>query len=235
MKAKVIIIALMILLSIISTNAQITWNTVSFKVLCADTNIVCQTNGTAVLTCTIINKLCCPLNCKQSIDSIFYQPSGCYITLCNPNGCFPSTTSSDVMVIGAYATVIAKFEIHSSSNTGNGDVRVRFENDWDATEGFSFHIRNNISTSLKKTSITASSGIKNYPNPFSSTTTIKYRLNSAPGQLVIRDAQGRLVSEYILKANDEEFSLTEKLTPGLYFYAIYSNHELIGKNKMIVE
>ena len=183
MKTKVIIVALLMLFSIFSASAQITWNTPSFKVLCADTNINCQTNNMSVLTCTITNKLCCALNCKQSIDSIIYEPAGCFITLCNPNGCFADTTSSDVIIIGAYATVVAKFEIHTTSNTGNGDVRVRFENDWDATEGFSFHITNNISTSIKETFINAVSSVQNYPNPFSATTNIKYKLNNAPGHL----------------------------------------------------
>ena len=234
-ETKIIIVTLLIFFSSLSANAQITWNIASFKVVCGDTSIVCQPNSTTVLTCTITNKLCCALYCKQLIDSIIYQPSGCYLTLCNQNGCFPSSTTSDVMVIGASATVVANFEIHTSSNTGNGDVLVRFENDWDATEGFSFHITNNITTSIKGASIIASTITQNYPNPFSAATIIKYKLINAPGQLEILDAQGRLINEYNLNAYTDEFFLSEKLAPGLYFYAIHSNNELVGKNKMIVE
>lgn len=235
MKTKIIIVALMMFLSVLSVTAQITWNTYSFKVVCADTSIVCQTNNTAVLTFTITNKLCCTLNCKQSIDSIIYQPSGCYLTMCNPNGCFPGSTTSDVMVIGAYATVVAKFEIHNASSTGNSNVRVRFENDWDATEGCSFHITSNITTSIKGASMMPNTLSQNYPNPFSASTIIKYKLNNTPGNLVIRDTQGKLINQYLLNANTDEFFLNEKLSPGIYFYEIYSNKELVGKNKMIVE
>lgn len=220
-----------------AANAQITWNAGSFICSVPDTNVICNTNSTCILTCTITNTNCCSsVNCNQIIDSAFTLPLGWFVTMCNPNGCFPTTTTHNAFIIPGGSSVTAKFEIHSGANTGNADVRVKFLDAVNSSNGTTFHIVNSASpTGITDNSKSLISLSQNYPNPFSSSTTIKYNLEQSNGKLVITDVQGKTITEYKLNNTSGEIIVAENLKSGIYFYALYSNDKIISKNKMLVQ
>lgn len=219
---------------IIAAQAQITWNCGSFTVSCNDTNVVCNTNSTCILTCTITNTDCClSMNCDQIIDSVDC-PAGWFVTMCNPNGCFPATTTSNAFIVPPSSSVTAKFEIHSGSNPGIADVRVKFLDAANSSNGTMFHITNNTASGIADNSIGTTIS-QNYPNPFAGVTVIKYIDKQTATKLVITDLQGKTVSQYSLNNSSGEITLTENFLPGIYFYSIYSGDVLLTRNKMIAQ
>jgi hypothetical protein len=155
--------------------------------------------------------------------------------MCNPNGCFPYTTTSNAFIIPPSSSVTAKFEIHAGSNTGNADVRVKFLDVANSSNGTTFHIVGSTSTGIASVENSNSSLLQNFPNPFSTSTTIKYNLDNSNGKLLITDVQGKTISEYTLNNTSGEVIITENLKSGIYFYSLYSNNKMISKNKMIVQ
>ncbi len=236
MKTKKTTLALMFFMSIISANAQITWNAGSFICSVPDTNVVCNPNLTCTLICTITNTDCCgSLNCNQIIDSILGLPAGWYITMCNPNGCFPTTTTQNAFIVPPSGTVTAKFEIHAGANTGDVNVRVRFLDVANNNNSVTFHIVGGTGTGIISAGSLNASLSQNFPNPYSTFTAIRYNLDMPNGKLVITDVQGRIVSEYILNNSSGEIIIAEKLKSGIYFYLLYSNDKMILRNKMVVQ
>lgn len=224
------------LIGIFTANAQITWNCGSFTCSVPDTNVICNTNSTCILTCTLTNTNCCSsVNCNQIIDSSFVLPMGWYVTMCNPNGCFPNTTTSNAFIIPPSGSVTAKFEIHSGSNPGGADVRVRLEDMANSSNGITFHIVGNVATGIADNTGDASIFLQNYPNPFTESTTIKYNLEQSNGKLLITDVQGKTIAEYKLNNTSGEIIVAENLKSGIYFYALYSNDKMISKNKMLIQ
>ncbi|HLC82220.1 MAG TPA: T9SS type A sorting domain-containing protein, partial [Bacteroidia bacterium] len=76
---------------------------------------------------------------------------------------------------------------------------------------------------------------QNFPNPFTTSTTINYQLEQSYGKLIITDIQGKNIAEYLLNDSSGKLVITEKFVPGVYFYSLYENNKLISKNKMIVQ
>lgn len=236
MKTKSTIFALMMFFGIISANAQITWNAGSFICSVPDTNVICNTNSTCILTCTITNTSCCSsMNCNQIIDSSFTLPMGWYVTMCNPNGCFTTTTTQNAFILPPSGTVTAKFEIHSGSNTGNADVRVKFLDVANSSNGTTFHIIGSTSTGIASVENSNLSLSQNFPNPFSTSTTIKYNLEQPNGKLIITDVQGKVIADYQLSNVSGEIVFAENLKSGIYFYSLYTNEKIIAINKMLVQ
>lgn len=236
MKIKSTTFALILFFGGISANAQITWNCGSFICSVPDTNVVCQTNSTCILTCTITNASCCSsMNCNQIMDSSFTLPMGWYVTMCNPNGCFPPSTTQNAFILPPSGTVTAKFEIHSGSNPGNADVRVKFLDVANSSNGTTFHIVGSTSTGIASVENSNTSLSQNFPNPFSTSTIIKYNLEQPNGKILITDILGKTISEYFLNNNSGEIILNQQLPSGTYFYSLYSNDKIISKNKMLVQ
>lgn len=239
MKTQNTILALMMFFSIISANAQITWNAGVFSCTVNDTNVVCQPNNTCTLTCTITNTSCgcTTIQINQIIDSSFTLPVGWYVTMSNPNGNFPSTTTQNTFALplASGSSVTATFEIHSGNNTGNADVRVNFLNVANSSNNITFHIIGSTSTGIASVENTNLFLSQNYPNPFVNTTTVKYNLEQPNGKIVITDISGKTIREYSLNSNSGEIILNEKLQSGIYFYSLYSNNKIITTNKMLIQ
>lgn len=237
MKIKTTILALMMLTGIFTVNAQITWNCGSFTCSVPDTNVVCSTNSTCILNCTITNLNCCSsINVTQVIDSIITLPIGWSVTMCNPNGCFGTMTTSNTFIIAGGSSVTAKFEIHAGANAGNADVRVKFLDAANSSNGTPFHIVGNGATGIADNGSITTVSSQNYPNPFIGVTVIKYSSKQITAtKLIITDLQGKTVNEYSLNNSSDEITLTETFAPGTYFYSIYAGDELLSRNKMIAQ
>lgn len=232
---------MLMLIGISKANAQITWNCGQFTCSVPDTNVVCNTNSTCILTCTITNTTsgCCAatVNINQIIDSSFALPVGWFVTMCNPNGCFPNTTTQNAFTVPPSSTVTAKFEIHAGSNIGNADVRVKFLDVANSSNSAIFHIVNNssatgIASIFEKKSKYLS---QNFPNPFVGSTKVEYSLPTQNGKIVINDITGKQVQ--ILSLNNAEgiVEFGNDLKSGTYFYSLYSDDKMISRNKMIVQ
>lgn len=78
--------------------------------------------------------------------------------------------------------------------------------------------------------------LSNSPNPFSETTIIRYSGHlSGDAELVVRDAVGKLVKRlYLSDANGTIQFSADKLSNGVYYYSIETEHGILSSNKMIV-
>jgi hypothetical protein len=160
---------------------------------------------------------------------------GWYVTMCNPNGCFPTTTTENTFIVPPSGSVTAKFEIHAGSNTGNADVRVKFLDAANSNNGVTFHIVGNTGTGTENLENSNVSLYQNFPNPFTTATAIKYNLDSPNGKLVITDVKGNIISEHKLNTTVGEININENLPSGVYYYALYTKDKLIASNKMVVQ
>jgi hypothetical protein len=177
------------------------------------------------------------LNLSFQTISNTMDPNGWNVLLCTSNGCYsyiPSGGSLGMVAngdsahlnlhcgfVGIPGTGVVKVRVYETGNPSNSD-----------TITFLYHavvgagIRDNTNDIFLS---------QNFPNPFTTSTTIKFRLDEQNGKLVITDIQGKKISEYYLNNNSGEIILTEKLKPGVYFYSLYCNEKLITNNKMIVQ
>jgi hypothetical protein len=78
---------------------------------------------------------------------------------------------------------------------------------------------------------------QNAPNPFTKTTTIKYSLPAYAKKavIVIINSTGAKLKEYDLKAGGQSLDINGgQLSPGIYFYSLYVDDELIDSKQMIL-
>lgn len=232
MKHPIIIITFMLLAIAANTKAQS-----SFSMSCQDTALSCSGNCTLLYNCSITNNDCCnSINCTQIIETA-NLPQGWSATMCNPNGCFGTGTTSNTFIIAGGSTVTAKFEIHIGTNQGTGNVLVRFENAGNTSDVVSFNITGttNSATTIADNSALPTFYLSNFPNPFTAFTTIKYNLEKPDGKLFITDIAGKTIKEISINKTKGEVILNEKLNAGVYFCSLYQHNKLIASEKLFVQ
>lgn len=168
------------------------------------------------------------------------DPLGWNVLLCTNSGCYPYVPTSGPLgtiangdsahlnlhtgFVGIAGTGEIKCKIYETGNPANA-ITITFRYHAVSTSGIFDNAKNNT-FSLSQ----------NFPNPFSTSTTIKYDLSEPNGKLVITDVQGKNVGEYNLDGSSGEVRVVKgNLKSGIYFYFIYSNDKMISKNKMIVK
>lgn len=187
------------------------------------------------------------INSSGSPISIGYQtltntmiPIGWDVLMCTSNGCFPYVPVSGSLGIIENGES-GFFNLHAGflGIPGTGEVSVRvFEtgNPSNAdTITFVYHatMATSIFENINKTEFVLS---QNFPNPFSVSTTVKYKLDSPTGKLIITDIQGKKINEYNLINSTGELIITGNLKSGIYFYSLYNNeNKMISRNRMTVQ
>ena len=75
-----------------------------------------------------------------------------------------------------------------------------------------------------------------YPNPFVQSTTIYFDERKRDSQLIITDAMGRLVKQYLIPANTNEIRLSNlHLNKGVYYYSItHDDGGVVGKKMVLM-
>ncbi|MBI3502326.1 MAG: T9SS type A sorting domain-containing protein [Bacteroidetes bacterium] len=230
MKTKIFTLLTALVLSASFMNAQ-----TSFTFSCSQTFDTCSGSCTLYYMCSVTNNTSNTISVTQIIQST-NCPSGWYTTMCNVNGCFPSSVTSNTFTVAANSFETATYQIHTNTNLGTGTAQGRFENAANTSDGISFTLTgvNGSSTgvaSFDNSNLTLS---QNFPNPFSESTTIKYDLAQPDGKLIITDVFGRRIHEYKLNNVSGEVIVNE-MKSGIYFYSLYSNDKMISKNKMLVQ
>lgn len=166
------------------------------------------------------------------------DPNGWDVLLCTSNGCFsyvPSAGSLGTVAngssghlnlhcgfVGIPGAGVVRFRVYETGNPSNAD-----------TISFIYH-------AVASTGIFDNNGYtpalsQNFPNPFSTSTFIRYNLEQTNGKLIITDTEGKKITEYLLSNRSGEVIVTKNFKPGVYFYSIYSNNKMISRNKMIVQ
>lgn len=165
------------------------------------------------------------------------DPNGWNVLLCTSLGCYsyipsggslgtiPNGDSAHLNLhcgfVGIAGTGVVRVRVYETGNPSNSD-----------TVTFVYHAVSSTGIMDNTTDVFLS---QNFPNPFSASTTIKFKLGEANGKLVITDIQGKKISEHQLNSNSGEVIITENFKPGVYFYSLYSDNKMISKNKMIVQ
>ena len=83
-----------------------------------------------------------------------------------------------------------------------------------------------------------STTLKIYPNPFTTTATVKYILpaESKPATLVVYDLLGRAVDTYQLPDTEGQLNINaNNLIKGIYFYAIMVDEKVLAIRKVMVD
>lgn len=233
MKIKALILALMMLVIILSANAQS-----SFILNFPSTIDTTTANGqTIAIKGTISNLLCCAVSIKMSVisQSLPYDWS---LKLCLPSGC--SSTTNTTFTLSPIQTDSVGVEFNTGiHNMANGTATIRFAKASDTTDftdiSFTLIYKPLVISGIEESSTENRLLLQNFPNPFSTSTTIKYNLDNSNGKLVVTDVQGKNVGEYKLNNSSGEVTITENLISGIYFYSLYSNDKMISKDKMIVQ
>lgn len=237
MKKAAVIGIYFVVLAILPLAAQQTWNCGSFSVTCNDTIVNNCVPGTVCSSSVLItnNDNTNSLTCLQVLNSIDNSPSGWLYNLCNLNGCQPIGVYSSTFVIPPLSTKAADFQAHLNSNSGTAILNVSFKDNNNTAAGTSFKIYIGDVTTVVKEEANDVFLSQNFPNPSTGSTSIKYKLDSNKGQLVIMNMLGKKVMEYSLENNSGDLMVKEKLQAGVYFYALYSNGRIIANKKMIVQ
>ena len=73
------------------------------------------------------------------------------------------------------------------------------------------------------------------PNPNNGTMTLKYSVKpNDKASMKIYELTGKLISEYVLNANDSQFQIAANLDKGIYLYRIIVNESVVKSDKVII-
>jgi hypothetical protein len=164
-------------------------------------------------------------------------PAGWDVVLCTNDGCFPYVPSGGTL--GTVANGDSAY-LHVQCGfvgiAGTHEIRVRVFETGNPTNAdtitFLYHALSAIG--VEDHSSATDELAQNYPNPFSASTTIRYNLNDPNGKMVVTGVSGKVISEFPLNNAYGEITIGN-MSPGIYFYALYSNDALISRRKMIVQ
>lgn len=164
-------------------------------------------------------------------------PAGWDVVLCTNDGCFPYVpTTGTLGTVANGDSAYLHVQCGFMGIAGTKEIRVRVYQTGNPsncdTITFLYHAVSTIGVDDHSLATDALS--QNFPNPFSTTTTITYNLNDINGKLIVTDISGKVVSEHSLSSASGQVTIGN-LTPGIYFYAVYSNEALISRRKMIVQ
>jgi hypothetical protein len=73
-----------------------------------------------------------------------------------------------------------------------------------------------------------------YPNPARQVINVQLSEAALPAKIEIFNVMGSLLREFVLTEANQQISL-QQLTPGLYFYRIVNEKEVLGSGKLVVE
>ena len=123
------------------------------------------------------------------------------------------------------------------------EIQIAYSNDYGETFTFyTHHFGLNVGVAEDISSANECFLLQNYPNPFSTSTTISFNLatNSYEDtQIKIYNIKGQLVNEIKRQMAEDkiEWDCTDndgkEVPSGIYFYKLYDNNKTININKMI--
>lgn len=164
--------------------------------------------------------------------------NGWDVVLCTNDGCFSYVPSSGTLgSIGNGDSAYLHVQCGFIGNAGTCEIRVRvFETGNPSNaDTLTFRYTANSTIGMYEHSAASNALSQNFPNPFSTFTTIGYSLDQPGGQLVISDVSGKTISVYVLNNNVGEIRVEEDLAPGVYFYSLYGDGLAISTRRMIVQ
>lgn len=166
------------------------------------------------------------------------DPIGWSVLLCTNNGCNPYVPSSGSLgviangdsayfdlstgFVGIAGTGEIKFRVYEVGNPSNADT-ITYRYHAISMAGIFDNTANEVQLS------------QNFPNPFTSSTTIQYDLGGSAGKMVISDMQGRTIAEYELSEGTTEIIIPGNMEQGIYFYSLYCKEMMISRKKMMVQ
>jgi hypothetical protein len=202
--------------------------------------VVDTTTGTGqniLFVGTITNNLCCDsLEIQMSITPLEELPSNWELEICTPSGC---SNSEQIFTLDAAQTDSISVDFFTGiHDLENVKAKVKFLVVGDTSEQYEIDLMvNYVPDIVGTTELVMEKGIlfQNFPNPFSDYTTIRYRLSSPAGTILITDHLGRIVKKIFLSNRSGEIVLGEGFEPGIYFYSLFHENEFITTKRFFVQ
>lgn len=164
-------------------------------------------------------------------------PNGWDVVLCTSDGCFPYVPVSGTLgLIANGDSAYLHVQCGMISNAGTCEIRVRvFETGNPSNaDTITFRYTANSTIGMNEHSAASDALSQNFPNPFSTSTTINYSVDEPGGRMIVFDVAGKLILDYYLNSSTGEIVLSD-LAPGIYFYALYKGDVLITRRKMVAQ
>jgi hypothetical protein len=174
----------------------------------------------------------------QTIENTM-DPLGWSVLLCTNAGCYPYVPSSGSLgtiangdsayfdlttgFVGIAGTREIKFRVYQTGNSSNADT-------------ITYRYTANTTTGIAQISLSKIFLSQNFPNPFTTTSTISYYLPTTKGLFQIVDVTGKLISSEILSSSKGTITIGEGLSTGIFFATLKDeNGKALAIRKIIVQ
>ena len=160
-------------------------------------------------------------------------PSDWGMGICTPNGCLPGILE-DTFTIAPAVTADLWIEFYTYNKIGFGTADLLLVNMADSTDLFQANLVADITSIGIDDHDNKAALFYNYPNPFHTTTNIKYHLPSGQGYMLITNVLGEPLRKYALDDRSGMIQLDITLAPGAYFYSLWQEGKRVAQQKMVV-
>lgn len=150
--------------------------------------------------------------------------------------CFPTSVRTHDFELDAGDTMGIIHYINAKVDTGMGYSNVCFHDITDSANTYTcltLSGRGLYSITGVEEQKVASELSQNSPNPFKEETIINFQLQSSEGRVSIHDLTGKLVQEIPVSGGSTTLRVSG-LNPGLYFYSLWDNNQLVATKRMQV-
>ena len=163
--------------------------------------------------------------------------TGWEFSICDPNVCHPKGMSSGAFNLPT-TTVNRIMNIHyyPNNNGGQSTVSVKLWEDQYPNE-FVMLTWTGVIGAMSVDNEVSEYSMLTFPNPATNNIHIQYDLNTTSGEneVVLYDITGKKIESKVVSNAKGILQFSKDLNPGIYFYTLISNGQVIMTNKVILQ
>ncbi len=178
----------------------------------------------------VVNNTTANSDSKWEILNVNFPASSWQFYVCDDNLCYAPMVASKVQNVRAGDTSLVKVTmIAGTSGIGTLTARVSEVANPNVTQEYTLMLDATVATHELASVVVFS---QNAPNPFNDFTIVKYDLKGNDGRILVTDAAGRQVNEYLLNASQGEVEIGSNLQSGLYFYSLMVDGRVVTTKRL---